>query len=198
MAQAAAEARIYWKRTSTMSEKRKRGRPAGPAIDDSEALAKIADLLVATPKITMNAASWTVLRGGQYKGASDNAIITRWRSRWLEVGQSELVAADRRAAKAADIQEDAGSVSRAGYAVGSKLTSSNAAKIAMGSNWTVMDQMFREQERMNRLLNPDPLGILRRINDQQKLMDKITEQQRLMDRINEHQRLMDIVMGRRF
>jgi len=85
-----------------MTEKRRRGRPAGTQINDEAALANVADLLVASPGMKLSAALEAVRKAGKYKGQSDRAVEERWRTKFKD-RRTDLMeaAANRRATKEA-------------------------------------------------------------------------------------------------
>jgi hypothetical protein len=85
-----------------MTERRRRGRPAGTQINDEAALAKIADLRVASPKMKLSAALRTVRMAGEHKGQSARAVEERWRTKF-NARQAVLIEAaiKRRATKEA-------------------------------------------------------------------------------------------------
>jgi hypothetical protein len=81
-----------------MTEKRGRGRPAGTEINDEAALAKVADLRVASPKIKLSAALKTVRMAGEHKGQSARAVEERWRTKFNARRAALIEAATKRKA----------------------------------------------------------------------------------------------------
>jgi hypothetical protein len=167
-----------------MADKR-RGRPTGTEINDDVALAKIADMLVASPKMKLADVFRAVRSAGSYKGQSDRAIDERWRAKWKQRSETEMTAANKRAARAAQPTISSGG---GGYVGGFDLGMSRAA-MGIGS---VFDPIMEAQRAMDRLM--EPMRAAQRVNDKvlaaamsidpaYDLMRKMEEQQRLIDRI---------------
>jgi hypothetical protein len=165
-----------------------RGRPTGTEINDDAALAKIADMLVASPKMKLAAVFRAVRSAGRYKGQSDRAIDERWRSKWKRRSQTEISAANKRTAKAAQPTVSSGG---GGYVGGFDLGISRAA-MGLGP---VFDPIMEAQRSMDRMI--EPMRAAQKMADQVKmaamgydryalgdttygLMRKMEEQQRAM------------------
>jgi hypothetical protein len=164
---------------------RRRGRPTGTEINDDAALAKIADMLVASPKMKLADVFRAVRSAGSYKGQSDRAIDERWRAKWKQRSETEMTAAKKRAAKAAQPMISSGG---SGYVGGFDLGISRAA-MGLGS---VFDPIMEAQRSMDRIM--EPILAAQKVNDKVRaaamginpaydLMRKMEEQQRLMDRM---------------
>jgi hypothetical protein len=79
------------------NEKRLRGRPRGSGKDDSRHLAKVAEVLVKEPSLKPTAAMTRVMRScGDWKAASEKALIRRWQQKWSNNKESFLLAARKR------------------------------------------------------------------------------------------------------
>ena len=80
-----------------MSTVRRRGRPPGTDYkEDLEALALVADRLVADDTLTPWPAMRAVCRLRKWKGTTDEAILARWVRKWKSQGARQLEAALQR------------------------------------------------------------------------------------------------------
>ncbi|WP_316214410.1 hypothetical protein [Bradyrhizobium sp. SZCCHNR2035] len=74
-----------------MSTLKRRGRPAGSDYkEDLTALDLVADLILDDPCMPASTAMRQVLVRGQWRGASDEAIVARWLRKWKLVGSARL------------------------------------------------------------------------------------------------------------
>jgi len=79
------------------SPKRPCGRPRGSEINDTPALAQIADLLVREATLKPTTAMKRVMRARKDWGATDATLLRRWQGKWSQRGAALLAAARERA-----------------------------------------------------------------------------------------------------